>query len=302
MSATVLNYRSILCALIVFILLFMLMVFKFGGNCKSDYSLIDLNKVTLARGSKLKAMATLLREREENIYMIPSDDVLDASDQIEQLQIYWRYINTLQFLCRNQTRLGSLKDGGKEICVDDRFGIKRPCLVYSFGSRFMFDFELAINKYYGCEVHTFDPSADSKRKAMPYELHFHMIGLASKDYINNQNWKMQTLSTIMTNLHHEGKVIDILKIDIEGAEWDALPDIFSSGILERVRQISMEVHFVGDEKATRHQLKVLRQLYDQGFRLFMHEHNLDVNSLATFPQPVGTITTVNEVSLVNINY
>ena len=47
--------------------------------------------------------------------------------------VYFRYISTLQALCRNVVRVGSLRDGGKEICVDEAYKPKAPCLVYSFG-------------------------------------------------------------------------------------------------------------------------------------------------------------------------
>ena len=39
----------------------------------------------------------------------------------------------LQILCKDVIRVGSLKDGGKEICVDPGYIPKAPCLVYSFG-------------------------------------------------------------------------------------------------------------------------------------------------------------------------
>ncbi|WAR31086.1 hypothetical protein MAR_033628, partial [Mya arenaria] len=44
-----------------------------------------------------------------------------------------RYINRLQAFCKNVIRVGSLMDGGKEICIDEQFEPKPPCLVYSFG-------------------------------------------------------------------------------------------------------------------------------------------------------------------------
>ena len=45
----------------------------------------------------------------------------------------FRYIQSLQTLCRQVIRIGSMKDGGKEICVDEAYKPKAPCLVYSFG-------------------------------------------------------------------------------------------------------------------------------------------------------------------------
>lgn len=48
----------------------------------------------------------------------------------------------LQILCRDIVRVGSLKDGGKEICIDERYKPQAPCLVYSFGYA---DFHITIS-------------------------------------------------------------------------------------------------------------------------------------------------------------
>lgn len=231
-------------------------------------------------------------------YVIPADEILDSADKAELTQIYWKYINTLQYLCRNQTRIGSLQDGGKEICVDNKYLLRKPCLVYSFGSNFQFDFEQDIFRLFGCEIHTFDPSKSPNGKPVPREiLTFHVKGLSSEDFVTKNKWVMRKLSTLITELHHGGRVIDLLKIDTEGAEWVALPDIFEDGILRRVRQLSLEVHFSGEREDRAKQLKILRQLHDIGFKIFMHEHNLF--SIQNYGEPIGAITDVNEITLVN---
>ena len=106
-------------------------------------------------------------------------------------------------------------------------------------------------------------------------------------------------------------IIDILKIDIEGAEWQAIPPILSAGIHKQVKQLLIEIHagrkgprmnlgFWGDVHLTG-QLRVLRLLYESGFRIFMREHNM--YSLTSFSvPPQNQITIVNEISLVNIDF
>lgn len=47
-----------------------------------------------------------------------------------------------------------------------------------------------------------------------------------------QTWKMRTLDVIMTMLGHENKVIDVLKMDIEGDEWNVLEDILNKKLLK----------------------------------------------------------------------
>ena len=72
--------------------------------------------------------------------------------------------------------------------------------------------------------------------------------------------------------------IDVMKIDIEAGEWPALPEMLSSGSLKEVKQLIMEFHSWVDlppwnidhrnKKDYQQHLKVLRDLYDDGFRIF----------------------------------
>jgi len=89
------------------------------------------------------------------------------------------------------------------------------------------------------------------------------------------------------------RTIDLLKMDIEGGEWGALPQMFQSGVLRKVRQISMETHFDFNMDLNSiwrkvHLLQCLIQLYEAGFRIFMREHN--INMIMKFEAPVGQIT------------
>lgn len=47
-----------------------------------------------------------------------------------------------------------------------------------------------------------------------------------------QTWKMRTLDIIIAMLGHENKVIDVLKMDIEGDEWNVLEDILDKKLLK----------------------------------------------------------------------
>ncbi|XP_045164955.2 probable methyltransferase-like protein 24 [Mercenaria mercenaria] len=243
------------------------------------------------------------RKVEEKIFLLADDDTLMRMNQIQLMEMYWKYINTLQVLCRNQIRLGSMKDGGKEICLDGIYKPRRPCLVYSFGSNFQFDFELSVIRNFKCEVHTFDPSHPIKNLRFPPGINFHLTGLWNSSKTNKYGWKMKSLDDIRRKLNHEKRVIDVLKIDVEGAEWNALPDMFQSGVLKYVKQLSIEIHVgernVGDVSVSQ-QIKILRRLYEHGFHIFMQEHNL--YSTRRFKYPYPFITTVNEISLINVNW
>ena len=76
--------------------------------------------------------------------------------------------------------------------------------------------------------------------------------------------QLYRLKTIMEMLGHEK--IDILKMDIEGAEYDVIKDIFCSNI--EIGQILVEFHHffgnVGIEKT----MDAITLLNENGFKLF----------------------------------
>ncbi|XP_060595523.1 probable methyltransferase-like protein 24 [Ruditapes philippinarum] len=260
----------------------------------------------------LQVDAPSLRQFDNGKVFLPADDVkLKDMTTVEMVDMFWKYINTLQVLCRNQTRVGSLKDGGKEVCIDEQYKPRVPCLVYSFGqvSNFQFDFEMDIVKKFGCEVHTFDPSREITSKVkIPSEINYHLVGLYDSNTIIKDGWKVNNLSNIRKELHHERRVVDILKIDVEGAEWQALPAMFKSGVLKYVKQICIEIHFgqckpggkIFGGVSIQHQLSTLRQLYLHGFHIFIHEHNLKALDKLRFNYE--GITSVNEISLINVKW
>jgi len=139
-------------------------------------------------------------------------------------------------------------------------------IVYSFGlgENATFDTELFFAT--GCEIHIFDPTPRSivffKKNLEQYnKLIFHEYGIwnengqarfyAPKDekhvscsILNIQETKkwffvrVKPLSVIMKELGHDH--IDLLKMDIEGAEIEVIPDMIRSQIFPRI--ICVEFH------------------------------------------------------------
>jgi hypothetical protein len=64
------------------------------------------------------------------------------------------------------------------------------------------------------------------------------------------------------------RIIDVLKLDVEGAEFQAFPVIFKDNILSRVKQIAMEIHIPKDVSVSSIQaaFAIFRQLEELGFR------------------------------------
>jgi len=143
------------------------------------------------------------------------------------------------------------KDGQKAICMDyqvdpDSWG----CIVYSFGINNEWSFDDEMEKY-GCHIFAFDPSMNASNHKHSKRTWFYNIGLADKDYEKTvlkkgieSKWNMKSLSSIHSMITKKGNaVIDYLKIDIEGDEWVVIEDIIASGMLPKIRQIGIEVHF-----------------------------------------------------------
>jgi len=42
-------------------------------------------------------------------------------------------VTTVTHSCKNQFHIGPSEDGGWDMCLEQRFDITAPCLVYSFG-------------------------------------------------------------------------------------------------------------------------------------------------------------------------
>ena len=77
------------------------------------------------------------------------------------------------------------------------------------------------------------------------------------------------------------KIIDVLKVDVEGAEWPCFVDWLKTGILKNVKQIAIEVHTpklraayeimsIEDYLRT---AWILEELQRQGFRKYLVDYS-----------------------------
>lgn len=143
--------------------------------------------------------------------------------------------------------------------------LRSDSIVYSAGIGQDITFDLSLIKSYGVTIHAFDPTPASLawlgEQQTPPELVVHPVGLAGVDGTVNMrpptmaldmsrsivgdheasagnNVPVKRLSTLMQELGHDH--IDLLKMDIEGAEYAVLEDLEASGI--DVCDILLEVH------------------------------------------------------------
>jgi hypothetical protein len=185
------------------------------------------------------------------------------------------------FSCPHQrNRYGILGDGGKWVCGLEKV-IQRPqCVVYSFGVSTESSFEAAIlSKSPNCEIWGYDYSVNKWGDAVGTHqewagrLNFKPYKLDATDN-HEANPPLWTLQSLMKANGHT--FIDILKIDIEGAEFEVL-SAWIDYLAERkeplpIGQMQIEIH-----AAKRSFLEFLgwwEKLEAAGLRPFFTEPNL----------------------------
>ncbi|XP_063880612.1 uncharacterized protein LOC135111314 [Scylla paramamosain] len=187
------------------------------------------------------------------------DEWTSRGTHISSIGQYFKYLQTPQTSCKKLVRMGgtldcetNAMDGHKYLCFDPPLGLvssKDPqrCLTLSFGVQYDTTFDDAVADL-PCELHMFDvlnfnPPLVKERENM----YFHNKGLAGSvrtNFFNNINLKvkMGSLRSHVEELGLRGRLIHVLKVDIENAEWDAFKNIASDPLFDAVGQVAMEVH------------------------------------------------------------
>ncbi|EIM81205.1 uncharacterized protein STEHIDRAFT_172201 [Stereum hirsutum FP-91666 SS1] len=170
-----------------------------------------------------------VRERQELIEKWgPGEGQVDPFPSHGEFYTLWDYFIP-SFQCPHRVeRIGMRGDGGKWVCGMDRVAEQQECVIYSFGINGESSFEAALlERAPGCQVWGYDFSVNEFGPeielipSLQKRSHFLSAGLAGEDKASEyDNPKFYTLQSLMEMNNHT--FIDILKIDIEGAEFEAL--------------------------------------------------------------------------------
>ncbi len=174
------------------------------------------------------------------------------------------------------------------VCPD---GLSASSVAYSFGVGEDISFDLELIRNFGTQVHAFDPTPRSiewlQKQELPDRFVFHAYGVADSDgecsfhppenpehvshTLIQRSTKLSTiqvpvyrLASIMKMLGHEQ--IDLIKMDIEGAEYGVLSDLLSGKIV--VRQLLVEFHHRWREVGVEKTKQAIQALHDAGYRIF----------------------------------
>jgi FkbM family methyltransferase len=178
--------------------------------------------------------------------------------------------------------------------------IRPDSVVYSFGLGQDVSFDLALIETYGVEVHGFEPDPLSlawlAEQALPPSFHIHAVALSDRDGRASlfpqrpsapdgtilgsrtlvpdfrpdatpseiEDVAVHRLETIVSMLGHER--IDVLKLDIEGAEYPVIDDLLVSDI--PVGQLLVEFHHRLRTISAARTRNAIRELAAHGFRPF----------------------------------
>jgi FkbM family methyltransferase len=165
-------------------------------------------------------------------------------------------------------------------------------VVYSVGVGTDISWDLELIRLFGVTINAFDPTPRSlewaKAQNLPSEFVFRRYALAGEDgklrlyvpkkedFVSFSIVKKDTelteyievealsLASMMRMLNHDR--VDLLKIDIEGAEYGVIGSLVSQSVLPK--QLLIEFHHRFREIGAASTILALRKLKDLGYRIF----------------------------------
>jgi FkbM family methyltransferase len=189
---------------------------------------------------------------------------------------------------RQHLVLGS-QYGAHTVCPD---GLGPDSVVYSFGVGEDVSFDLALIERFGAQVHAFDPTERSLQwvstQKLPANFHMNAAALGTYDgtarFFKPKNPKfishsthahdrvsddsvevqMRCLRTLMQDRGHTR--IDVLKLDIEGSEYDVLDQICEQRL--DCRQLLVEFHHQLQLFSYERTRTAVGRLNQHGYRVF----------------------------------
>lgn len=135
------------------------------------------------------------------------------------------------------------------------------------------DFAEAINSRYGSVVHAFEPMPKFAARAQARfagndKVHIHCFGLGSEDgtfalsddgpassFVDlekasrHQICEIRAIDPVLRALNIDR--IDLLKINIEGGEYDVLPALIAGDWMPKIKHLQVQFHTMGDYEANR---------------------------------------------------
>jgi hypothetical protein len=170
----------------------------------------------------------------------------------------------------SKLRVGNHRQDGGYVMADDFVGI-RAALSLGIGRDISWDTEMTKR---GIEVYQFDHTvAEPLEVEANPRLHFYPAGIAA---VSNSVIPMRSLEDVLAGemAAHHGDLI--LKIDIDGYEWEVFGSI-SDAVMVRFRQICIEIHHPlarpSQPVLRERNLSILKRIHDKFAPVHLHANN-----------------------------
>lgn len=167
-------------------------------------------------------------------------------------------------------RIGSENDGGYVLI--DNFSKIKAAYSFGIGNDVSWEKHLADKTWRGgIKLFMYDHTIDS----LPEDderFHFFRCGISSDDRIEGNLLSISAILKVNGHLHEDNL---ILKMDVEGAEWDFLNSV-DSDLLMNFDQIVIELHDILDRKNREKIVKGLEKLSQTHQAVWIHGNNFDI--------------------------
>lgn len=187
-------------------------------------------------------------------------------------QVRWLYDLIRPQTCPGlkKMRVGNRLGDGGYVMADDFNGIK-AALSLGIGDEITWDVEMSER---GFDVFQFDHTVEQPDEvATNPRLHFYKCGIAS---YTDQQQNLKTIRDILAEEMADYSGDLILKMDIEGHEWDTLA-LIPDEVFSRFRQICIEIHNPlarpGQRVWRNRNLSVLQKLHRKFAPVHLHANN-----------------------------
>lgn len=189
--------------------------------------------------------------------------ILQKDEKEDWFKSIKKYCKVKKTIGVDLIRMGRYGDGGY-VMVND---LHKNKIAYSFGIGDETTWEENIAEY-GIDVFCYDYSINYMRKTSD-KINFYKLGVAGHDMPEQDLFSLETL--IRQN-HHENEQYMILKMDIEGAEWDSLSTV-SEKVLKQFSQISFELHNFTDLSKSKGIAEIFEKLNRTHQAVWVHGNN-----------------------------
>ena len=166
----------------------------------------------------------------------------------------------------NLKRFGSANDGGYLLCDNLSEGIQS---AYSYGVGANDELGCDVSKRYSVPVHQYDCFDPARPTCQGGVFVFHNECIGPRAERDKDQRVFDTLQNQISKNHDAGKRL-IVKIDVEGAEWNSLL-VTPDAVLEQIDQMPMELHI--DPINGQHFLDVVRRLKQKFYVVNLHFNN-----------------------------